>query len=434
MEVLNLNGIWGFSTDPKDEGVTQGWMHRDNQPYLEDKSIITVPSCWNRKSCEECAEYSGKAWFWKDFRVKKTQAFTYVLHFGSIAHKATIYIDGEKVGEFSGAFFPFEINITPYIDGEKHFLAVCIDGSPKANRYPPIPNNSNYSGIFGNVTVETRDPVQLFDRHVTVNLRRDQFSQKLQYAELNIDLYFRNNGKTDYQGKLYVGILRDYVPVVEEIRDIAILHENSRLSKMALQVNVKDLELWAPDTPFVYQLNIQLRGPHSVDLELNDILGIREIQMKSHTLLLNGEDILLKGADFIIEDPEFGFNIPEIRLLEKVKDLKKRGINIIRPNRGILPSSVIKYASQIGMLVIADLPIPELTSIEKQTFFNEYIYENGFQPSLFAYGINKGVDKTAPAVNKSLLDIVNMLSIRFDPPRYFLTGPDLKIESWLENE
>ena len=114
---LNLNGIWHFATDPDNIGLTQKWYLQENQCFLEEKTFVYVPSCWNRQNNIDFSQYNGIAWYWTTFQIPSyCEMKRTILHIESISHHATIYIDGEECAVFHGDFIPFSVDISKYND------------------------------------------------------------------------------------------------------------------------------------------------------------------------------------------------------------------------------------------------------------------------------------------------------------------------------
>lgn len=421
-DAISLTGeLWRFATDPFGEGITQEWFRQENQPYLEEKTRIVVPSCWNRKSSQEFKDYEGVAWYWRTFRTPKSFLNKKVnLIFAQIAHKATVYIDGIEIGTFHGAFLPFKFDITKYADNRTHFLAICIDGTPDANRFITTEKSTEYYGIFGDVYIRAEKTLILEERSMETVLRLDEISHKLNFAELTFSFYVKNTADEDYSGDILIEITRDYVPVVKIERPIDILKKNSRLSKIVLHINKEDLDLWTPETPNLYKLAIRIGNEDGGMIHVDENIGIREVSVIGEQIMLNGEHFKVRGADFPIDSKKYGYSVPRIEILDTLKRMKVKGINILRSNQGILTPFIIEAASRYGFLILVDVPIAYLTTSEKQTFFNDYIDAITYQPSIALYTINFVLNPSDPKLAKLILDYEKMFTNKLDPTRYFL--------------
>ncbi|MHA1602900.1 MAG: sugar-binding domain-containing protein, partial [Promethearchaeota archaeon] len=398
---IKLNGFWRFCRDDFDEGIDQQWYLQENQAFLEEKIQKFIPSCWPIEKSTGSEEQSSIFWLWRMFRVRKYADKSYVLHFESIMHKVIIYIDGAEIGRFNGAFLPFELDVTKFVDGNKHFLAIRIDASPGSNRYFDHENYGKYGGILGDILIKTKDPVVLEERTLQTKFQTD-VSFKVKFIELTFNFYFINTSDFDYSGNLHISISRDFMPIAETDRQLNILKKNSRLSKIVVIVPKENLKIWTPETPNLYSLHITLGNKTGVIIEDFEEIGIKTVEFKdvnsNPKLILNGKEFLVKGADFDVEDPEFGYWNPLPRIFRRMKELKDSGVNLIKPVRGIFTADMIKYASRLGLLILENLPITELNPIEIQHFYNEWIQKISFLPALLAYNIPKEIDQKEPVI------------------------------------
>ena len=173
MQKFSLNGIWNFVLDYNNNGIEQNYHKQENQPYLDDKIKVNIPHCWNTEPQDKLEDYSGAVWYFRTFRIPLHFIGNKIyLHFERIAQSAIIYIDGIEVGKISGAFIPFEFDITEEIKGnfEEHFLAVRIDASEESRRYPLEPNIKEYYGIFGDVFVRLEEEIALISHFMDTKL------------------------------------------------------------------------------------------------------------------------------------------------------------------------------------------------------------------------------------------------------------------------
>jgi beta-galactosidase/beta-glucuronidase len=429
-----LNGIWRFAIDPDDEGIAQQWANQENQAFLENKTRILVPSSWNRKSSKEFSEYNGIAWFWRKFSIPSYFSGKHVyLRVNGMANKATVFIDTEEIGSYNGSFLPFEFDITKFTDGKDHFIAIRIDGSAEANRYLSANLENNYLGIFGDVWIRAENDVILDEHSVSTKLFFEADNETVTYAELEFSLYIKNRSDQDYSGEITVEITRDYVQVLKSSRPVEILKHNSRLSKFVVHVMCDNNNLWCPENPFLYNINLSVESKNGVDITMEELLGIRETKWENGNFMLNGLPYEIKGFDFEIDDPNFGYNLPLSIVIDKMRKLKEININSIRPNKGIFSKFIIEIASRIGIMVFEDIPLVDLQLAEKQTFFKPYVNSVILEPSLILWSVNRKSDIDNTDNYKILLDLQKQFTSQLDPNRNFLIHKDMVVKSWIAN-
>ena len=372
------------------------------------------------------------AWYWRVFRVPShCQDHPTKILFEGIAHFAQIFVDGKEIGAFSGGFLPFEVDISEFIDNHEHFLAVRVDNSLESRRSPPLPNVNNYGGIFKPVKMVSEEDIIVEERSIETLLNFNEVNGKIRNAELTLSLYLKNRRDFDIKGDLRIVISRDYVPIIKIRKELEILKNNSRLSKTLIHIEGEDLDLWTPDNPFLYNFKIICSNEEFGEIfRIEDIIGIREIEVTSESFLLNNKKINLKGIIFPLDLPEYGYSIPPFIIHDMLCKVKTKGYNIIRPNQGVFDRTIIELASRIGLLVINDIPIISLTLLEKQKYFNLFANSITFLPALAFYSVNPAIDLTNHQIRKDFDDIQKLFTNRLDPSRYMLDRGTFGVEKW----
>src|SRR4051794_27715916 len=108
---LNLDGTWHFFLDPK---------QRLSQSTLADQAprAIQVPGPWQAQF-DDLRDYSGLAWYRRVFDAgvgswgmgdsailassnPHPASRTYMLHFGAVDYHATVWLNGQLLGEHEG--------------------------------------------------------------------------------------------------------------------------------------------------------------------------------------------------------------------------------------------------------------------------------------------------------------------------------------------
>lgn len=163
--------------------------------------------------------------------------------------------------------------------------------------------------------------------------------------------------------------------------------------------------LWDPDNPNLYGLEIKISiGDSLVDNVFCD-LGITKIEVTSYKngnlWLLNGKPFILKAVDFI-EDYDYYNSGRNIQKYEAdLKNLKSLGANAVRYLFDSPNPIFLNLANRYGLLVLVDLPVYYIPStlLKKSDLFIRFqtISENicrhlSQNPSLFAIGIGSGLE------------------------------------------
>ena len=117
---LSLDGMWNFCFDPESIGEKENWMSG-----LRSSVSLPVPSSFQDLFTDQYSKnYCGDFWYERDFFVPEHDG-NIQLRFGSITHRGSVYVNGEKVAEHEGGFLPVLCDITNYVrKGEVNHLSV----------------------------------------------------------------------------------------------------------------------------------------------------------------------------------------------------------------------------------------------------------------------------------------------------------------------
>ena len=89
---LSQDGMWNFRFDPESIGEKEKWMNR-----LDSSISIPVPASFADLFTDQYSKnYCGDFWYEKDIFVPDLEGRVQ-LRFGSVAHRCTIYVNGEAL-------------------------------------------------------------------------------------------------------------------------------------------------------------------------------------------------------------------------------------------------------------------------------------------------------------------------------------------------
>lgn len=107
--LIGLDGMWRFSFDPESKGVEAGWA-------LDLPSSLSMPvpaSFCDLFTDKASREYCGDFWYETSFFVPaEWSGWDIVLRFGSVTHRARVFVNGVEVAQHEGGFLPFDATVT----------------------------------------------------------------------------------------------------------------------------------------------------------------------------------------------------------------------------------------------------------------------------------------------------------------------------------
>jgi len=261
---------------------------------------------------------------------------TLLLHFGAVDQKASVYLNGTKIGSHEGGYLSFSFDITSsYKKGENELVVKVTDnlstqlpyGKQCKNRggmwYTPV------SGIWQTVWMESVPKDYIEDIKITPDL---------------------------------TGVLLEVTTTAKEYTVIIHTPEKEirkKSTKAQIRINLEEEGCipnhWTPNTPFLYELTIT-----TDEDKVNSYFALRTMDIQQigdkKRICLNNKPIFLHG---ILDQGYFsdGIYLPasykgyEFDILA----MKKLGFNTLRKHIKVEPDYFYYLCDKLGMLVMQDM-------------------------------------------------------------------------------
>jgi beta-glucuronidase len=344
----SLDGAWHSIVDPYGAGhvsyhaewLADGYFKdakpRDKSHRVEydfDASpTLEVPGDWNSQQ-PELFFYEGPLWYRKKTDYSAELDRRIFVHFGAVNRKAKVFLNGELVGEHEGGFTPFNLEVTETLRRGKNSLVVLADNSRDRDAVPTLMTDWwNYGGI-------TRS-VRLVDLPET--FIEDYFLYLERGSRRAVRGHVRLNG-SDRQQRVTVSIREAGVREVVET-------DESGFAEISLEA---DLELWSPDSPKLYDVEIAAE----TDL-VTDTIGFRTVEVRGAEIFLNGEPIFLRGISVHEEAPYRGGRAHSRSDAETLLGwVKELGGNFVRLSHYPHNEAMVREAERMGILVWSEIPV-----------------------------------------------------------------------------
>ncbi len=355
-----LDGLWNFKFDQDNVGDKEGW----NRGHLKDSIKMPVPASFNDFFTDkESRDYCGTFWYECSFFAseKKKGTRTY-LRFGSVTHRATVYVNGIEVGSHEGGFLPFIIDVTDAVGyGERNTLVVKANNELDETTLPcggvtllkngkkilkPYFDFFNYAGIHRSVWLMSMKDTCITDYDVITDTDGDK---------ANISLKVEAKCSTGKELKARISLNN---------------RENEKVFETTFSLNNKGADdlidaeetftvenpvLWDLDNPYLYNLEIELLEDDDVCDSYEDRIGIRTVKVEGTDILLNGKPVYLKGfgkhEDFDVIGRGFNYGVAK----RDFECMKWIGANCFRTSHYPYAEEWYRFADEEGFLIIDEV-------------------------------------------------------------------------------
>ena len=257
------------------------------------------------------------------------------LHFEGVYQHAEVFVNGQKAGQHAYGYTPFTVDVTPYLhhDKQQNEVVVRVDNSQQTNcRW------YSGSGIYRHVWLLTMPALHIAENGVFVTTPEASADK----AQVRVEVTVVNESDQNRNASVAVGsqLLMASVPA----------HESKTVTTT---VFVNNPQLWSPESPTLYEANVELKEAGATIDQQTVKYGIRSFSFDAEQgFVLNGKKVLINGACVHHDDGLVGamaFDAAEIR---KVRLMKEAGFNLIRTSHNPTTRAFLDACDSIGMLVI----------------------------------------------------------------------------------
>lgn len=368
----NLNGLWDYTIEPKteQENVPASFKGKILVPYPIESALSGVGKTVGKDSV---------LWYRSSIDLPaKLRKQNVLLHFGAVDWLCDVFVNGKKVGTHQGGYDPFQFDITSFLkSGSKQDIAVRVwdptdEGPQPRGKQVRKPEGIWYTpvtGIWQTVWLEAVPKTYILSTRQTPDIDKQTVTVEAQLENLQAN------------DKLRVSAWDGKRKIAEQ--------EVAANAEAVLQVN--NPKLWAPDNPFLYDLQVMLVRNGKVVDEVKSYFAMRKISMQPDSegiqrMLLNNQFVFQYGPLDQGWWPDGLYTAPtEEALLFDIEKTKEMGFNMIRKHVKVEPARWYYHCDKLGMLVWQDMPSGDLG--------------NGWEPRPGIIGRNSEKNRTEDSEN-----------------------------------
>jgi hypothetical protein len=388
---MALDGSWQFQIDP-----------RGNQEVtaIQEWRTAQVPLPWQAQF-EDLRHTSGVGWYRRSLTLDQipdmasgNEAQSLLLGFGAVDYLATVWVNGQRIGEHEGGYLPFEFDISGVVrQGDNEIVVRVADPTDDTSRWPTYPfseiphgKQSWYgpiSGIWQSVWLEERSWFFLRNLWVTPRPNEQALYVAVRYSDAMLppttELHLR---VLDPSGAV---VVEDTLVDGTEVR---------------LNLNGHDIQWWSPETPALYTVIATLSVNGQTLDEVREQCGFRTVEARDGRIYLNGQPLYLRGVLDQAYYPETIYTSPSLAFLEdQVQKAKALGLNCLRCHIKIEDPRYYEVADRLGILIWTEIPnwahLSANASARAKETFTRMVERDWNHPSIIAWTLineNWGTD------------------------------------------
>jgi beta-galactosidase/beta-glucuronidase len=279
---LNLNGWWDFAFDLTDTGEEREFV----QGGGFDKKILVPFAPESPLSGIGNLDFMPAVWYKRSFTLPDSWTGRRVLiHFEACDYKATVWLNGRKIGEHEGGYTPFGFDLTDKLVPGENLLVVRARDDTRSGLQPTGKQShrlNSYSCLYRRTTgiwqTVWLEPVA--ESHI----ERYTVLPDLDSGEAMVCV-FLNQGPEGGEMSLRASD-EEGRPVFKAAKPA------ERIVTFAL--SLKNPKPWAVRAPHLYNLDVVLSRQGKVEDRVEGYFGLRKIDARGGRIYLNNRPIFLR--------------------------------------------------------------------------------------------------------------------------------------------
>ncbi len=341
-EWRNLNGIWQFSSLSSIEASLPESMTQE----------ILVPFCVE-SAISGIKKYYANFGYRRTFTVPEgwlAKGKRVLLHFEAVDWQCVVTVNGKQAGEHKGGYDPFTFDITTLVNGTgENTLEVKVydptnNGCYARGKQTLSPGGIMYtsvSGIWQPVWMESVNDAYIDDLTIVPDVDKSQ-------VKVSVKAGGDASLATDFS--------------VEVMHEKKVVATGKAKVGEDMTLTITNPDLWSPDHPFLYDLNITMNDSRGKQDKVKSYFGMRKISMKKDDegfirMQLNNKYLFQMGPLDQGFWPDGIYTAPtDEALANDIVMMKRYGFNMVRKHIKVEPRRWYYWCDKLGLMVWQDMP------------------------------------------------------------------------------
>jgi len=335
----NLNGLWKYAVTAKSKTSSEINDGEILVPFAIESALSGVKRTFKP---------SEKLWYERSFEVPaKWREGKVLLHFGAVDYYTTVYVNGKKAGDHEGCGDAFTFDITGLlVPGETQQVSLEVtdptdEGKQPRGKQVLKPHGIYYTAVSGIWKTVWIEPVP--EKYI---------SDFASAPDIDRGIFTINARVTGGDGATMVRYT-----ALDGGKQIATA--TAKPGENAV-LNIPNAKLWCPDSPFLYDLKIEVLHSGKVVDSVGSYFGMRKIAVAKdargiNRIMLNNKVMFQYG--FLDQGwwPDGLLTAPTDEALQSdIIFTKNAGYNTIRKHIKIEPDRFYYHCDKLGMIVWQD--------------------------------------------------------------------------------
>jgi beta-galactosidase len=409
----------------------------------QDWASVSVPHTWNATDAQRGTRgnpgikggyFRGPCWYQRSIDVPADWAGKRVfIRFEAASIVATVYLNGEAIGEHKGAFTAFCFELTPHLrPGKANDLRVRVDNSPTQD-VPPISGDFNMDGgIYRPVHLIVTDPLCISPTdYASPGIYETVKSVDDEHATVEIKSII-SNGENREQSPQVETIITDAggAVVAQHTRAITLAPEAHAASTETL--DIPHPHRWnGRKDPYLYSVSVRVHRGNAVVDEVDQPLGVRTVAITDDKgFLLNGQPYPIHGVNRHQDRFDQGWALKPEDHQQDAQIILDMGVTAVRNTHYPQSGTWHDLADHNGLLMWDEISLVDTISDSPEFAANaklegeEMVHQLYNHPSIAFWGIFNELGNKKMPPPEALLTVLKETVKSIDSNRLLVAASD----------
>jgi beta-galactosidase len=354
---MSLDGLWdvqpidgvvfrypppaaGWTNEPVPR-VATAFIRAENSPYMPSPDSLLNSNRTGFLNVSNTAVWFRRGFVFPAERLDGRRA---MLHFQGAAYRTTAWLNGRELGTSYQCAVPFEFDVTDCLEPGENELVVGLTGREGVvditNRCFVTPCNGMMAGLWGGVELQ-----------LVPELRIDNVFLQTRVAarRLRVELDLTNVSARKRTATPEIVIRDKHGAIALTMTGAAVTVGARSATNAVLEADWLNPQLWAPESPTLYQAEVRLRDRKDVADLRRERFGFREFEIRGRDFFLNGRRVVLMRTSTL---RSLGGRTPEIA--EEVRLTAGRPFNCARLHLGFNNEIQLDASDEFGVMTVPE--------------------------------------------------------------------------------
>jgi beta-galactosidase len=329
-------------------------------------------------------QWQGTCFYRKYFFVPEADKEKHIaIQFDAAMQVADVYINGKHIMKHLGGYLPFYLDVSDLVNcGAENNILIKLNNEDNSHVPPGKPlkdlDFNYYSGIYRNAWLIVKDKLYISNavaanRSAGGGLFVHYENVTLTSATVFVKTEVKNDFKKEDNGQIRLTLADQAGKTVSQTLSKGQLVKAGDFGTFNESLTILNPHLWSPETPYLYELKVELLSDGNVIDKDVQKLGVKTIRIDKNGFYLNDKKIVIRGTNRHQDYPYLGNAISDNAQYRDAYKIKLAGFNFVRCSHYPQSNVFLNACDELGIMLMDAIPGWQFTGDE---VFNKNSFQN----------------------------------------------------------